>query len=279
MKESKSIHKPISKYMKRLFSFLLLCVAITGNSQTPLPSYRLSIGSQTTTNIIFPYRIEKADIGSGDVVGQKAGTLENVLFIKASRKNFSPTNLSVFTSDGKFYSFILCYKEYPDTLNISFVTGPGKRVYPLSLLTDEKLDSDALLIAVQKTFLNKHRNIQQVKVRLRGIYLQDHLLWFRFEIKNTSDIEYDPEYIKFFIRSKHSTRRTAAQEIEIVPRWQQPKKAISAQSTGTLVFAFPSFTIGRDKKLAVLIAEKNGQREILLAVSANTILHARAIKR
>ena len=265
--------------MKQLFSFILLSLCSSGKSQVPIPSYTLSIGYQTTTNLIFPYRIEKADIGSGEVIGQKAGTLENVLFIKGRRKDFLPTNLSVYTSDGKFYSFFLRYKVYPDTLNISFVSGQSKSMYPPSLLTDETLDSDAILIAGEKSFLNQHTRAQQIKASLQGIYLKDHLIWFRLEINNASEIDFEPEYSKFFIQYKHSSRRAARQNIEMNPSWQKNKNIISGHNTDTLVFAFPSFSIDRHKNLIILIGEKNGERDIRLAVSAKTILHARIAKR
>ena len=258
MIKSKSIFNPTAKNMKRLFFLILLSWFISGISQVPIQPYTLSVSPQVTTNIIFPYRIEKADIGSGDVVGQKEGALNNVLFIKARRKNFSPTNLSVYTSDGKFYSFMLVYKEYPDTLNISFVTGPGKSLYAPLLPTDEMLDSDAILIAGEKSFLNKRIRTQQIKARLQGIYLKDHLCWFRLEINNASEIDFEPEYSQFFIRFRHSARRTAMQDIQMNPNWQKDKKRISGHSRDTLVFAFPSFIIDRHKNLIIQIGEKNG---------------------
>ena len=265
--------------MSRLFFFILLFWFASGISQVPIQPDTLSVSPHMTTNIIFPYRIQKADIGSGDVIGQKAGPLDNVLFIKARRKSFSPTNLSVYTSDGKFYSFILRYKEYPDTLNISFVSGQSKSTYPPSLLTDETRDSDAILIAGEKSFLNNHIRTQQIKARLQGIYLKDHLIWFRLEINNASEIDFEPEYSKFFIQYKHSSRRAARQDIEMNPSWQKYKSLIPSQSKDTLTFAFPSFSIDPHKKLIIQIGEKNGERDIRLAVSAKRILHARIAKR
>ena len=106
--------------MNRLCALCIVAIVLLGDfagfSQTAIPSYSLSLTFQKTTNIIFPYRIQKADIGSGDVIGHKDLMLPNVLFLKANRKGFVPTNLSVYTSDGKFYSFIIHYMEEPDTL-------------------------------------------------------------------------------------------------------------------------------------------------------------------
>ena len=123
--------------MKRICAACMIFSFLSGRSQTAITSYSLSVTYQMTTNIIFPYRIEKADIGSPDVIGHKPENLENVLLLKANRKNFVPTNLSVYTSDGKFYSFIVRYNPRPDTLNLSF---SGNIIAPLN---EALLDSDA----------------------------------------------------------------------------------------------------------------------------------------
>ncbi len=107
--------------MKLIFIFCFSILALNVFSQTVIKSFNVSVCYQKTTNIIFPYRIEKADIGSSDVIGHKDAILNNVLFLKAGRKGFPVTNLSVFTSDGKLYSFLVQYKENPDTLNLLFL--------------------------------------------------------------------------------------------------------------------------------------------------------------
>src|SRR6202035_5298430 len=106
--------------MKKSIAIFIILTGLRGFSQNMIPSYHLSVCFQKTTNIIFPYRIEKADIGSGDVTGHKDARLPNVLFLKATRKGFETTNLSVYTGDGRFYSFIVQYGENPDTLNLLF---------------------------------------------------------------------------------------------------------------------------------------------------------------
>ncbi len=66
--------------MKKIIVIFILLSHLRGVSQTVISSFNLSVCYQKTTNIIFPYRIEKADIGSGDVIGHKDASLPNVLF-------------------------------------------------------------------------------------------------------------------------------------------------------------------------------------------------------
>ena len=108
---------------------VLLFISGTSFSQTSaakfqttiIEPYPLQITTNKTTNLIFPYAIKSVDRGSADVLAQKAKGVENILLVKAGRENFSETNLSVITADGKLYSFILDFTNSPLAINISFV--------------------------------------------------------------------------------------------------------------------------------------------------------------
>jgi conjugative transposon TraN protein len=248
--------------MKNIFVFLLL--TLKSFSQTVIPSYHLSVTDLKTTNLIFPYRIEKADIGSPDVIGHSYEKLGNVLFLKAGVKNFAPTNLSVYTSDGALYSFRIQFREDPDTLNLSFMKVPEALV-PVN---EEKLDSDASLILKEPNFLHRKTINEDIKLQLTGIYLKDQVMWFRMELNNHSTIEYQMENTRFFIRSKHQTKRTASQETEKIPLWI---------SKDQLLLAFPAFTIEKDKELWIQVREKNGGRQLDLKIPARVLLRCQQI--
>src|SRR5690606_26501384 len=89
-----------------------------------IPSRPIEIAFSKTTNLVFPFEIKSVDRGSKDVLAQKAGGIENVLQLKAARQDFDETNLTVITSDGKLYSFLVNYADNPSALNLSF--GPAE---------------------------------------------------------------------------------------------------------------------------------------------------------
>src|SRR5450631_4405201 len=102
--------------MKKIvcFSLFFLVAAITCFAQLvsdSLPAstlvlhYRLAVGCTTTTVLIFPSPVKQADRGYKDLIAQKQTGVEKVLKIKAARTDFTPTNLHVFTADGKIYAF------------------------------------------------------------------------------------------------------------------------------------------------------------------------------
>lgn len=59
----------------------------------------------------FPSEINYADMGSQDLSAEKC--LGKVLKLKADIPYFDETNLSVVTTDGKYYSFTVKYKANP----------------------------------------------------------------------------------------------------------------------------------------------------------------------
>jgi conjugative transposon TraN protein len=263
--------------MKKIISFVIVLNSLHGFSQTIIKSFNLSVCFQKTTNIIFPYRIEKADIGSGDVIGHKDVLLENVLFLKAGRKGFIPTNLSVYTSDGKLYSFLVQYMDNPDTLNLLFSKNENIAPTVSDSINDAKLDSDASIILNQEAFLHRRTTEQDIELILRGIYIKDHLMWFKLNLENKSDIDFQTDYIRFFTKDKHLGKRTAVQETDLLPAWRSPDLPIAGQNKQTVVFAFPAFTIDKHKKLVIQISEKNGGRLLNLEIPVKTILKSQSI--
>lgn len=272
--------------MNRLCGACMVTIALlnglSGYTQTSISPYFLSVSFQKTTNIIFPYRIQKADIGSADVIGHKDPILPNVLFLKANRKGFATTNLSVYTSDGKFYSFIVHYQEVPDTLNLSFANQTSTNHTSANQIiidtaNDARLDSDAVIIRNAKPVVYRKTSSQQMKLILKGIYIKDHLMWFRLEIRNHSEVEYQPEYVRFFANERHTGKRTAAQENEQTPVWQSANDPISGKENKTILYAFPAFTLEKHKKLVIQISENNGGRILNLDIPAKTLLKGQSI--
>src|SRR5690242_1372621 len=95
--------------MKRIIILLLL-----GNycfAQTPL-----SITTDKTTSLIFPFPIKYVDRGTKDVIVQPVKEDDRILLVKAATKQFAETNLSVVTGDGNVYEFTVNYVAQPAEL-------------------------------------------------------------------------------------------------------------------------------------------------------------------
>jgi hypothetical protein len=241
--------------MRKLYSALLVLCSFNCFPQSYIDSYNLQVCMNKTTNLIFPFSIKSVDRGSKDILVQKTKGNENVLLVKAGRENFGITNLSVITADGKLYSFIVHYSSDPPQLNISF-NGDSTKAQP--------------------SFLNKSVRDEQMKLTLRSIYIDKQTLWFHFDIQNYSLIDFKPGYIKFFIQDKQKPKRTAEQLTELIPVYQITKPVIPGRNKQAFAFAFPQFTLPKDKRMVCEISEQNGGRLLVLYIGHKALLRARA---
>jgi conjugative transposon TraN protein len=259
------------------------CQSPTGNFQTTIiEPYPLKITTNKTTNLIFPYAIKSVDRGSGDVLAQKAKGVENILLVKAGRQNFSETNLSVITADGKLYSFILDYLNNPTALNLSFVddtlnTDVSSSLKPLYNEASFRIDAERIL--KQKKTVRGVRDFRyDVRISLNGIYIKNEVLFFMLQLANNTNIDYDVDMLRFSIIDEKKSKRTATQEIEIRPLYANGLTSIvRGQSKNTLVFALPKFTIPNKKYLSIQLMEENGGRHLSLRIFNRTIIKARTL--
>lgn len=81
--------------------------------------YRVEVAFNKTLHILFPSEAVYVDLGSLDLIADKADGARNVVRVKAAKQGFEEeTNFSVITADGCFYSFTAVYSENPSRLNI-----------------------------------------------------------------------------------------------------------------------------------------------------------------
>lgn len=231
-----------------------------------------------TTNIIFPYDIVSVDIGSKNVLAQKAKGAENVLQIKAAKEDFAQTNISIITADGKFTSFLVDYAQQPSVLNLSLA---GEVKQNIISIPSEKIDQEQMEYYASVACESKERikGIKDkdfgIRFRLNGLFIRDDLMFLRLNIVNKTNISYDIDQLRFYIRDQKKSKRTATQEIEIVPVLVQNNVGkVDGQSDCTLVFVVPKFTIPDKKYLAVQLMEKNGGRHLELRVVNKKIIKA-----
>jgi conjugative transposon TraN protein len=237
-----------------------------------IESDSLTIAYSKTTSIIFPFAIKSVDRGSQDVLVQKAKGLENILMIKAAQQGFVQTNLTVVTADGQLYSFVLKYDEHCPQLNL-ILNKTKSEVQEIYFSSDtgneENIQKYSKLAFYEKKKLRGEKeNKYDIQFQLSGIFIRDDVMYYRINITNNSKINYDVDQLRFFIRDNKKVKRTASQEIEIVPVYILNNVAtVDGESENTFVFAFPKFTIPEQKYLAIQLMEKNGGRHVELRVN------------
>lgn len=268
------------KNIKSWFIIAILIVTISCFAQdnTNAEANNLQLSYSKTTSIVFPYAIKSVDKGSQDVLVQKAKGIENILLLKAGKQNFNQTNLTVVTSDGRLYGFVLNFDELCPTLNLvaGNTSNGDKDILFSSENENEKEIKQYAELALSKKKKTKNLSKKRFSIQLivNGIFIHQDVMYFRLLLGNNSRINYEIDQLRFFIRDQKKSKRTASQEIEVIPLFTTSNiSKISDRSELTLVFAMPKFTIPEKKFLALEMIEKNGGRHVELNIKNNDLIN------
>lgn len=242
-------------------------------SATSIKPYQIAISYHQTTNLIFPYAIKSVDRGSDAILAQKAKGVENILQLKAGKENFTPTNVSVVTADGKFYSFILNYTEQPSSLNINF-SGSDPMQLTGQPTNAWQLEREACQVLGQSRFMYLQKCEQALCLQLNGIFLSDHNLWLKLRIGNNSQIDFQPAYMRFFLRDKKRAKRTALNETELSPVYMPPLKITKGLHSSIWTIGFKPFTVPKHQRLIIQVGDESGGRIMLLHIKSRFFLKA-----
>ncbi|WP_163400669.1 conjugative transposon protein TraN [Flavobacterium fluviatile] len=231
----------------------------------------MQIGYSKTTSIVFPYPIKSIDKGSQEVLIQKAKGSENILLVKAAQKNFVQTNITVVTTDGKLFGFVLNYDEQCPDLNLiaeNSIALNQEILFSMENENQKKIEHYAdLSLTKQKKVNGLTKSKYDIKLQLTGIFIHQDVMYFRLTLANKSKINFDIDQFRFFIRDQKKSKRTASQEIEILPIFCNSKiSTVYDKSEVMVVYAISKFTIPEKKYLTIQLIERNGGRQIELNI-------------
>ncbi|RXM48111.1 conjugative transposon protein TraN [Flavobacterium sp. YO12] len=274
--------KNINKFYFMCFFLIMLSGHAQFNSRDSASGQEdfknLHIGYSKTTSIVFPYAIRSIDKGSGDILMQKAKGVENILLLKAAKENFTQTNITVVTADNRLYVFLLNYDDVCPDLNIkadkTAVVNDGI-LFSLENENQKEIEQYAQRALFKK---KKVSGLQYsefgIQLSVNGIFIHQDLLFFRVVLSNNSKINYDIDQFRFFIRDQKKSKRTASQEIEILPLYcTSLVSSIPDKSELTLVYAVSKFTIPEKKYLTLQLMEKNGGRNLEINIKNKDLVN------
>ena len=98
-------------------------------------------------------------------------------------------------------------------------------------------------------------------------------LYFTISLQNVSTLDYDINYLNFYITSRNKKRNTTTQTIPYKYQYVHnlPSK-IRASETIDVVFVYQKFSINENKILLIEMTEDNGEREVKLEIP-NTFIN------
>ena len=259
-----------------------------------IPPHGLEVTFDKTCHVIFPAAIAYVDLGSANIIAGKADGAENVIRVKAAKRGFKgETNMSVITEDGAYYSFNVKYAREPRILNVEMadfihdgdaVNRPNNsmNIYLKELGSESPVLVRLVMKSIWKENKRRVKHIGSksfgIQFLLKGIYTHNGLLYFHTEIKNSSNVPFDVDYIIWKIVDKKVAKRTAIQEQVIQPlRTQNFVLNVAGNSNERTVWTMDKFTLPDDKCLMVELAEKNGGRHQSFTIENTDLVRARVI--
>lgn len=246
--------------MKNVLIIILSLLSTGAIAQTTI-----TVSTNETVSLIFPFAIRHVDRGTKNVLVQQPKESDNILLVKAADNQFTHTNLSVVTSDGAVYSFAVEFSEKP-----------GTWIYTIPVLSHANIATYANgILDNQRTMHGIRDRSFEMEAVITGIYIKGNVIYYQLRLDNQSPIDYDIEFLRFYIRDNKKGKRTATQENELKPLYIAGNtKQVKGYRQNVIVVALDKFTIPNAKYLAVQIHERSGGRHLLMKVNNNKIIKA-----
>ena len=253
--------------MNKMLIVLLVFVHGVLKAQSFIEPMKLEVGVNKTTNLVFPTGIVSIDRGNANIVVQKSAA--NILRVKALAVFSVETNLTVVTNDGRLYSFLIIYNADPVHLNINLAS-------PFSIKGDSAMISlcNRVLKSPATFYRLRYANANML-LSINGFYIDRQLMFCRLRIENRSQISYDIDQFRLYIRDSKIAKRTSSQETEIKPVYVSGDTAsIAGKSGQTIVIAIPKFTIPDGKHMTIELMERNGGRNLSIKIRNRHVVKA-----
>jgi conjugative transposon TraN protein len=241
---------------------------------------QLGITNDKTTSLLFPTAIRHVDRGTEEVLAQQVKEADNLLLVKAAQPGMKQTNLTVVTADGQIYSFLVAFDQSPFQTVYRLVPPNSRSTEKIQfageLMNDRDLsDYCKLIMDNDKSIRGIRDNKWDVQAEVVGIYIKDKVIFYQLLLDNYSTIDYDIDFIRFFIKDRRKSKRTASQEIELVPLSTAGNMTmVPGMGKRLISVALEKFTLPDAKYLAIQIMEKNGGRHLTLKVKNRKIIQA-----
>jgi len=276
--------------MKTMFTLIVSISCVMLHAQNIEKLDTIYVNDTKIVSLFFPKPIRQGIVGKSNFVfsyhkeelhyfGLLQGTLG------------ADSNLLVITSDGQVYSYILKYADRLSKLNY-FITeneGIGNEEPPsIVLKVDKKISlandslvsnqfmvhkqtcSELLVTSKRKIVRSKRKN--QIKLSVKNSTYKNNALYFSMEIKNNSAIDYDVNFLRFFISNSIGFKKKSTQTISKEPIFTYLlTNKIKGGTKSQFMVVFSKFTIDNHKKMMIELNELNGERNIKLKITGRSM--------
>jgi hypothetical protein len=225
------------------------------------------ISRDKTTALFFKSAVKIISKSTSDFdITQKEDAL---ITIKALDTDFSPTKINVQEiGTAKIYRIPVEYSYGRAGRRIEVGGQPAMTVKVIKT-SDYNYGAVVTQLATGKRKdVVDHEKTGGVKAWVDKLSLAGNRVFFRLDIRNKSNLPYEIDFVRFYIRDLKTVARMATHEQEIVPliTTLHKKTAIAHKQEIAKVFGFHRFSLSEDQALNIELYEKNGNRHLYLQI-------------
>lgn len=264
------------------FIFLFLSISAFTKAQQSILLDTLYANDQKNVALFFPEPIRQGVTGSDNFIFTYNRDKEQYFGLLQAKPGKS-SNLLVINKNGSIFSYIVVYKKQLSKLNyfVPALSSIGNEI-PVkaeSIVVDapkKSIDNKAYYYQKFCSYLlNRKQRIGSIKRQNEGIVLSienivfdKEELYFVIQIKNTSTLDYDLNFLKLSVQTRQKGKKKSLQNIYQEPLFihNRPTK-VAENETVRMVYVLPKFSLSNDRRAVLELNEKNGERNVFLKVS------------
>jgi hypothetical protein len=271
--------------MKNIKYMLILFISVVYAQKDTI-----NVNLFTSTQLIFPTNVEKVKISTKNafIIYDKDDNIV-ILQSKATKDEYSNSNVFIVTDDKLYYNFLLTYKENvkssffikeyqslnyneeeyllnKDTLKIK------KNKKLIKIKSKEKFSETSIDKILKDKYVLKKAYIKEADVRFQmcNNYYHDNKSYYKVYIENKSTLDYDLKFLKFRIetiekKSKKSLITKEIEEDEYIIHGDTEKTILPGEKR-YLIFEFSKLTLNKEEFFTMEFKEKSGNRDALLSL-------------
>lgn len=272
--------------MKKKYLTLLVAGMLVSLAQAQKAS-DIFINTDVFVQLVFKSPIQSIKTGAPDMI--VTDFQENSLTLQAISTEVK-TNLVVKTSDGLYYSYMVKSEEDVDKVKL-FYEVEGKEAVNFKEVTETKNKKDASekfnsqevaerILNMRGGIKNKNEaDYKQIYLKIKGIYSYEEKMYFLFEMRNESNINYKIEKLQYVtLPIEKGKKRIQSEEKEYIPLYYYNfSDILEKNSKRSIVAVFNKFTLNNDKQLEVVFNENGGERTVRLYIKSDWLSKARLI--
>lgn len=245
-----------------------------------------------TSHIIVNEKVTDIIVALDSVIADYADNIDNIIKCKTTSANCPLTTLSIITKNGYMVPIQVSYSAKPEKMNLNInsplkdkVEEESDSTKNASAIFNDKSVNDKQLKAYGSSVIVRGAEITNIGVisqnmlfGLYGVFIKKDIMMFHFNLENSSQIDYEIDFIKMYIADEKKDKKIAQQEEELTPIFTyaaSDNMTVKGKSNKSFVYFFKRFTIPEKRVLYIEAFEKNGGRHIKFKISNKVILNAK----